>query len=102
MTESSFCIICKISQTDFRRCYQTVWLSWIFGCFRKHRRITPCTLQIRPTKSLLPIPIAERIRTGNDAKAVVVVTIRGRVPVTIGRAAIVTVVVPRTATKDTL
>lgn len=61
----------------------------------------PWTLQIRSTKSLLPIPMTERIRTSNEPKAVVVVTIRGRVPVTIGRAAIVTVVVPRAATKHT-
>ncbi len=62
----------------------------------------PCTLQIRLAKSLLPIPIAERIRTSNEAKADVVVTIRGRVPVAVGGTQVVTIVVPRAATKHTL
>lgn len=61
-----------------------------------------CTLQIRPAKSLLPIPITERIRAKSKAKTDVVVTIRRRVPVAIGGTAVVTVVVPRAATKHTL
>ncbi len=89
----------KKGRRFFGFAYQTIGPGLIFGWRRRHRRNRSGLFHVRSTKSLPPTLTTKSARRPrhHDTKTIVVVPVVRVVPVTIGAAAIIGMIVPRSA-----